>query len=213
MKTHLTILATAGFFLCSASLALAQSANPQGQAGQTQPAHPTGEADSHRQAAGHSSEQAGQMPKGSADRLASADNSFVMEAAKGGMAEVQMGTLARDKASNADVKKFGQRMVDDHSKANDELKAIAAAKGVTLPASLDASHQAVYDRISKLNGAAFDKAYMKDMVSDHKKDVAEFRKQSQSGRDPEIKAFAAKTLPTLEEHLKMAESIEASVGK
>ena len=140
-----------------------------------------------------------------------ADNNFVMKAAQGGMAEVKLGQLAVDKASSEDVKKFGQTMVDDHSKANDELKQIAAAKGINLPDSLDGKHQATYDRLSKLSGAAFDRAYMKDMVADHKEDVSEFRKESTKGTDPEVKAFATKTLPTLEHHLEMAQSTEAAV--
>ena len=140
-----------------------------------------------------------------------ADNTFVMKAARGGMAEVKLGQLAVDKASSEDVKKFGQTMVDDHSKANDELKQIAAGKGINLPDSLDSKHQATYDRLSKLSGATFDRAYMKEMVADHKEDVSEFRKESTKGTDPEVKAFAAKTLPTLEHHLEMAQTTEAAV--
>jgi putative membrane protein len=139
------------------------------------------------------------------------DQAFVLEAAKGGMAEVEVGKLAVDKASNADVKKFGQRMVDDHSKANDELKAIASSKHITLPASLDAKDKAMYDRLSKLSGAAFDRAYMQAMVTDHVTDVAAFKREAQTGNDPEVKAFAAKTLPTLEDHLKMARSTDTQV--
>jgi putative membrane protein len=149
--------------------------------------------------------------QGSANRLNGADNTFVTKAAMGGMMEVQLGNYAKDHASNADVKAFGQRMVDDHSKANDELKSIAASKGITLPTSLSAKEQATYDRLTKLNGAEFDRAYMKDMVSDHRTDVAEFRRESQKGTDPEIKQFATKTLPTLEEHLKLAETTDAAV--
>ncbi len=158
---------------------------------------------------------AAQQPSktGAANRLMGADSTFVIKAAQGGMAEVQLGKLAVDKASSEDVKKFGQTMIDDHSKANDELKQIAAAKGINLPDSLDSKHQATYDRLSKLSGAAFDQAYMKDMVADHKADVAEFRKESTKATDPEVKAFAAKTLPTLEHHLELAQTTEASVRK
>jgi len=140
-----------------------------------------------------------------------ADNTFVMKAAAGGMAEVQLGNLAKSQASNADVKSFGEQMVTDHTKANDELKDIAGKKGITLPTSLNAKDQALNDRLSKLQGADFDREYMKAMVSDHRTDVNEFRKESRSGSDPDIKAFAAKTLPTLENHLKMAESTDAKV--
>ena len=135
-----------------------------------------------------------------------ADIAFMKKAAIGGMAEVQLGELAQQKASNARVKEFGARMVQDHSKANDELKQLAGTKGVTLPTALDSKNQKVIDRLQAMSGAAFDRAYMSDMVSDHKEDIADFQKESQGGKDVDVKAFATKTLPTLKEHLKMAES-------
>jgi putative membrane protein len=143
--------------------------------------------------------------------FAAADRAFVLEAAHGGMAEVELGRLAADKASNADVKQFGQRMVDDHGKANDELKALASQKNVTLPTELDAKHKATVARLSKLSGEAFDRAYMTDMVADHNKDVATFTRQSKMAKDADLKAWAAKTLPTLQEHQKMAREISAKV--
>lgn len=145
-----------------------------------------------------------------ANRL-TADNTFATKAAQGGMAEVKLGQLAEQHAASQDVKDFGKRMVDDHTKANDELKSIADKKGITLPTDIDAKDQATYDRLSKLNGAAFDRAYMRDMVADHRTDVNEFRRESEHGTDADLKAFAAKTLPILEEHLKLAESTEAKV--
>jgi putative membrane protein len=148
-----------------------------------------------------------------ANRLAGSDNTFVMKAAQGGMAEVELGKLAESHAASDKVKEFGRRMVTDHSKANDELKSIASSKGVTLPGSIAAKDQATMDRLSKLNGAAFDKAYMADMVKDHRTDVAEFRKEANGGQDADVKAFAQKTLPTLEEHLKMAEDTDSQVKK
>lgn len=147
----------------------------------------------------------------SANRLSNPDSTFATKAAQGGMAEVQMGQLATQNASNADVKTFGQRMVDDHTKANDKLKGILSGKGVTPPSSLDAKDQATYDRLSKLHGAEFDKAYMSDMVRDHRADVAEFEKEANSGSDSDLKNFASQTLPTLKEHLSMAESTYAKV--
>lgn len=148
-----------------------------------------------------------------ADRAGSADQQFMMKAAQGGMAEVQLGNLAKDHASSASVKTFGQQMVDDHTKANDELKDLAAKKNVTLPADVDAKDKATMDRLSKLNGAAFDKAYMRDMVADHKKDVAEFQKEASSGKDSDVKDWASKTLPTLQHHLQMAQETEREVMK
>jgi len=141
-----------------------------------------------------------------------ADQTFVTKAAQGGMAEVELGKLAAEKASSDTVKKFGQRMADDHSKANDELKKLAESKNITLPSTIGPEEKALRDRLSKLSGAAFDQAYMKAMVNDHVKDVNEFKMESKSGKDPELKAWAAKTLPTLEEHLKMARDANGAVG-
>jgi putative membrane protein len=141
-----------------------------------------------------------------------ADEAFVMKAAKGGMAEVEIGKLAADKGSNDAVKKFGQRMVDDHSKANDELAVLAKSKSITFPTEIGPEEKALRDRLMKLSGPAFDQAYMKAMVSDHVKDIAEFRTESRTGKDPEVKAWATKTLPTLEEHLKLAREANGAVG-
>lgn len=150
---------------------------------------------------------------GAADRMKSGsdmvpmpDQHFMMKAAQGGMAEVQLGKLATQNASSQAVKDFGQKMVDDHSKANDELKGLAARKNVTLPTSLDAKDQATMDRLSKLTGAAFDRAYMRDMVADHKKDIADFQREASSGADPDVKTWASNTLPTLQQHLQLAQS-------
>lgn len=134
----------------------------------------------------------------------SEDIEFVLDAAKGGMAEVQLGKLATEHGQTDEVKKFGQRMVDDHTKANDELKSIAASKSIKLPQELEGKDKALMTRLEKLNGAAFDRAYMNAMVTDHQKDVNEFKKESNTGRDPQVKSFASSTLPTLEEHLQQA---------
>jgi putative membrane protein len=146
-----------------------------------------------------------------ASSLSAADQKFVKEAAEGGMAEVELGRLAVEKASSDNVKKFGQRMVDDHSKANDKLKEIATSKGVTLPESPNAKQRATKARLEKLSGNEFDKAYMKDMLKDHKQDVADFQKESKTGKDSDVKNFASQTLPTLQDHLKNAESITPMV--
>jgi len=140
------------------------------------------------------------------------DQTFVMKAARGGMAEVELGKLAEDKGSSEQVKSFGKRMADDHGKANDELQSLAKNKNITLPTSLDAKDQALKDRLSKLSGAAFDRAYMSAMLTDHRKDVNEFKRESMSAHDPDIKAFASKTLPTLEDHLKLAQDTGKAVG-
>ena len=120
--------------------------------------------------------------------------------------EVQLGNYAAANASNAQVKQFGQRMVADHSKANDELQALARSKGVTLPTSLDAVHQHEMANFTRADGATFDRMYMQHMVEDHTKDVNKFDAQTKNGTDTDVKAFAAKTLPTLQEHLTLAQS-------
>lgn len=139
--------------------------------------------------------------------LSGDDRSFMTEAATGGMAEVELGRLAAEKGQSADVKKFGQRMVDDHSKANDELKQLATKKGVTLPTDLTGEQKSEKEKLSKLSGAAFDKEYMSAMVEDHDKDVKAFQDKSKDAKDADLKAFVTKTLPTLEEHQKMAKEI------
>lgn len=141
-----------------------------------------------------------------------ADHAFAMAAANGGLAEVEMGKLAADHAASADVKKFGQRMVDDHGKANEELGALLTQKGLTPPTALSGKEKATYDRLAKLNGAAFDRAYMSDMVKDHETDVKEFEHESTKGKDPDLKAFAGKTLPTLQDHLKMARETHSKLS-
>jgi putative membrane protein len=151
--------------------------------------------------------------KNQANRVeSSGDRDFATKAAQGGMAEVELGKLATQRAGNDKVKQFGQRMVDDHSKANNELKTVAGNKGVALPKKIDEEAAATKKRLSALKGADFDRAYMEDMVKDHQKDVAEFQMEANSGSDPDIKAFASKTLPTLQEHLKMAQDTLASLG-
>ena len=149
----------------------------------------------------------------SANRMAAGDTSFVTKAGQGGMAEVELGRLAVQKASNEQVKQFGQRMIDDHSKVNNELKTLCSNKGITAPTGIDSADQSRKDKLSGLSGAAFDKAYMEDMVSDHKKDVSEFEHEASRGTDPEVKAFASKTLPTLQQHLQLAEQTLAQVKK
>jgi putative membrane protein len=143
--------------------------------------------------------------------IPAADSRFATKAAEGGMAEVELGNLAKEKASNDAVKQFGDRMVQDHTKANDELKQLASQKNINLPTTMDSKMQAEKDRLEKLSGAEFDKAYMRYMVSDHKKDVAEFQHQADRGQDSDLKAFASKTLPTLQEHLKLAQQTQSQL--
>jgi putative membrane protein len=142
-----------------------------------------------------------------------ADQMFMNQVAVAGMAEVEHGRLAAQNASANEVKQFGQQMVDDHGKANEELKALAAKKKVTLPSTLDAKHQAMQEKLAKLKGAAFDKSYMDGQVQAHQEAVTLFEREAKGGKDPDVKAWAEKTLPQLQQHLKMARSVASAAGK
>ena len=139
------------------------------------------------------------------------DAKFAVAAANGGMAEVELGTLAQEKAVNAKVKDFGSMMVKDHSKANDEMKALAKSKGITLPDSIDSKEKKVKSYLSAKSGAEFDKAYVSNMIDDHKEDIKEFEDAAKNVKDPDLKAFAVKTLPTLKMHLDAIQKIHDSM--
>jgi putative membrane protein len=145
-------------------------------------------------------------------RIPVSDTQFAKKAAQGGTAEVKMGQLAQEKGTSDSVKKFGKRMVEDHSKAGDELKKAAAQENITLPDDVSAKDKATYDALSKLSGAAFDRAYARDMVKDHEEDVADFNKEASGGQKPAIKDFASRTLPTLQDHLLQAKEMRQNVA-
>jgi putative membrane protein len=147
----------------------------------------------------------------SGKKMSSSDTKFMKDAAMGGMEEVELGKMAAQKASDADVKSFGQKMVDDHSKANDQLQQLATQKGVTLPTGPSTMQKSDMAKLDKLSGSAFDKAYVSMMVKDHKKDVAEFKKASTSAKDSDLKSWAGTTLPTLQDHLKMVQDISSKM--
>lgn len=163
-------------------------------------------------AAAGQTDQSAKPAKSAKAKGGGVDQMFVKKAAEGGMAEVDLGNVAKQNGSNDAVKQFGDRMVTDHGKANDELKSLAQQKSWTLPTEAKAADKSKKDRLSKMNGAAFDKAYMRDMVMDHEKDVKEFQKCAASCSDPDLKAWAGKTVPTLEDHLKMAKDTAKQVG-
>jgi putative membrane protein len=142
------------------------------------------------------------------------DTDFVMRAAQAGMAEVAAGKMAESNGQAASVKSFGKRMVADHTKAGDELKQIAGKKGVMMPTSPSDEQKKAGQRLQGLKGAEFDKAYAAQMVKDHEDAVTLFENESDSGMDPDLKAFAKKTLPTLQEHLTMAKALpEGAMSK
>ncbi|MPR36195.1 DUF4142 domain-containing protein [Salmonirosea aquatica] len=139
------------------------------------------------------------------------DTEFAVAAADGGMMEVQLGELAQKNGSAAAVKDFGKMMVEDHGKANDELKALAQQKNITLPASLSEDKQEMYDDLAKKTGQEFDKAYADHMVKDHKKDIDEFKEEAEDGKNADIKAWAAGKVPVLEMHLQKAQAMQDAV--
>jgi putative membrane protein len=143
----------------------------------------------------------------SAGPISEDDSEFAVEAASGGMMEVQLGELAQQKASSQRVKDFGAMMVRDHTKANDELKSLAGMKNITLPPAPGEDHMEHIKKLSEKSGREFDRDYMKMMVDDHQEDVKAFEKCSDDAKDADLKAFAAKTLPVLRAHLDSAKVI------
>lgn len=141
------------------------------------------------------------------------DARFAVSAADGGMLEVELGKLAEKNASSQVVKDFSKHIIEDHSQANEELKAIALSKSISLPDALSEKYQEKVDKLSKKSGTEFDKDYIDLMVSDHKDDIKAFEKEAEKGNDPEIKAFAASKLPALKQHLKMAEEAQEVLKK
>ena len=142
----------------------------------------------------------------------SADAKFMMTAAAGGMAEVELGRLALERASSDAVKQYAQRMVDDHTKANQDLMQVALTKGVTLPTGPDAKHMALMDRLRRMSGADFDRTYIKEAgVKDHQNMEKLFRNETTKGKDADVMAFASRTLPAVQEHLRMAREMSGTM--
>lgn len=139
------------------------------------------------------------------------DKEFVINAGKGGKAEVEVATDALQHAANADVKAFAQKLVDDHTKANEKLTAIAGTKGVTIPSEMQGEMKEMKERLMKLTGKSFDQAFIKQMVDDHTATIAKFEDESANGTDAEVKAFVDEALPTLREHLKTAQDLQAKL--
>jgi putative membrane protein len=146
---------------------------------------------------------------GAADRatsnLSAADQDFATKAAQGGMAEVELGKLAQERGASAHVKEYGKMLVDDHTRLNNELKDIASKENITLPTDISPEQRRNIDRLAKLSGSQFDREFLKDSAKDHREDIAEFEKEAKNGQNQALKNFASTSLPTLREHLKMAE--------
>ena len=188
------------------SATLAQSPAPATPPASTMPA--SGSAPSSAKAPGSPAKAASR----GAARLSGLDRQFAIKAIQDGMAEVSTAKLAAANAASPDVKKFGEHMAQDHSKAGDELKQIAQNKGIAVPADTDRMHRKLAKQLQAMNGDKFDRLYMREGVKDHKNAVALFTKEAKSGKDPELRAFAGKTLPTLKEHLAMAQQVNGSVN-
>jgi len=144
---------------------------------------------------------------------AGAKETFIRNAAEGNMAEVKLGQLAEQKGQNPEVKKFGERMVQDHSKANEELKKVADQEHINLPTNTSAKSAATYRSLEKLSGPEFDKAYARTMLQDHQKDVTEYKQEASKAPDGPVKQYVQETLPTLESHLQEAKQMQAQVSK
>src|SRR5499427_10313527 len=142
-------------------------------------------------------------PTASPVALTAPEKEFMANAARGGMLEVQLGNLAAQKASSNDVKQFGERMSTDHSQLGQKLKQLASNLNVTLPQDLKPEQQTAVSRLEKLSGKAFDHEFMREMISDHTRDISEFERASTQATNSDIKQFASEALPTLRDHLKL----------
>ena len=138
----------------------------------------------------------------------SVDAKFIKKAANGGMTEVELGKIAAKNGQKDDVKSFGERMVKDHGKANDDLKSVASKMNVNVPEKVNAKHQAMIDKFSKMSADSFDAAYVKEMVKDHKNDIAEFESAQNEVKNEDLKKFISDTIPVMKEHLEMAEKMQ-----
>jgi putative membrane protein len=154
----------------------------------------------------------GQTGGGQGGALSSADTQFMTRAAMMDMAEIQTGRLAVSQGASESVRQFGQRMIDDHTRTSQQLMQMASAAGFMPPQTLDAKHQAAAAKLSRLTGAEFDRAYMKQMVKDHQEAVSLYQRQSTRGSMPDLRAFASATLPALQEHLSMTRSMAGGSG-
>ncbi|MCC3406874.1 MAG: DUF4142 domain-containing protein [Microcoleus sp. PH2017_10_PVI_O_A] len=149
----------------------------------------------------------------SPNSVSSTDTNFVMQAAQSGMLEVQLGRLAVQRGSSSAVKQYGQEMIEEHTRANQELMQLAMQKGVEVPLQMSGQNKALSDRLSGLSGTSFDAAYKQAMIDSHNQAIALFQAQSQQGQDPQLKAWATQKLPNLQAHLQMVNQMLADVSR
>ncbi len=213
--------ATAAALLATAATIVAAQTPPDSAPPQTAPSDPSAASTPHQRQTVHANTQEAPPVNGAEPTAASTPHqheaiagadpaTFVREAAQDGMTEVELANVALQKSSNDQVKQFAQKMLHDHSQANSELQRIAKAKGLSVPTKLAAKHEAMVKQISAKSGAQFDAAYAAAMAKDHSKAVALF-KAATLNKDPDLAAFAKKTLPTLEDHKQLADNLHASV--
>ena len=200
-KTLLVALLSIGFAGVASAQTTGQTAGGAGSDA-SPPARETGSQ------AGHSSKSF-PVPR---SNISHRDRKFVENAARSGMAEVELGKLAQQHASNPEVKQFAERMMSDHGKAGETLREIGEKNGITMPAEPKHAERRELGKLAKLSGARFDREYMSHMVRDHQNDLKEFEKEEQHATQPDVKNFVEQTLPTLKEHLQMAKQAQVAVG-
>ena len=201
MKRISIAAASAALFLAASSPAFAQGTAPSTGTGAKATGSPA------------TATAKGGDTKTASSQLDQADRKFIENAALDGMKEVEAGKVMSGRATDPDVKAFADRMVKDHSDANKKLMDIAQTKGVTPPTELRKADRRGIDNMAKTAPDRLDKAYMREMVNDHRKDVRAFRKEAKNGKDADVKRFAADTLPVLEQHLKLATDTDDKVNK
>jgi putative membrane protein len=207
----MALLAVAAIFTMLSETSFAQNSNSSSTSNTNSSSTSNTNSSSSRNSNSNMSGQSGSMG-GQATMLSSTDRKFMMDAAAGGMAEVEMARLALEKASSADVKRYAQQMIDDHTRANEELMQVASQKGVQLPTGPDTKHMALMGRMRNLSGAEFDRMYIKEAgINDHAKMEKLFMKESRSGKDADARGFATKTLPAVQMHLRMAREMSGTM--
>jgi putative membrane protein len=210
LKTRIWNVSLGSAFLAVCLLATTPAASAQSPTGQTSPSQAPNQTSPTAPGNPRSSDRInppGTVPEISAP-IKVDDKKFLKDAAIGGLTEVELGKLATQKASSDAVKQFGQKMVDDHSKANDQLKEVAQKAQMPVPDTLDSKHQAIVDKLAKLSGPEFDKAYMKNQVKDHQQDIRDFQNEANGGTNSDVRQFASTTLPVLQGHLEAAKAAD-----
>jgi putative membrane protein len=143
------------------------------------------------------------------DQRTVSDQDFVRMASSDGLAEIDLGRMAMEQATNPDIKRFAQRVIDDHTKANQELNRTASKMGITPATTVDEKQRKMADRLMQMRGSEFDRAYIHHMVRDHEKTVRLFESEAKHGQNRDLQEFASKTVPSLREHLKMARELDS----